>query len=403
MDHDGSQVLFYGNDDGDCTAEPPMPGRLRTQFELAAQFGLHAARGGDLPMLLDEVCRVAALGLETTFAKLLVYQPDQRIFMLQAGVGWGDGVVGQTRFDADLNTAAGFAWHSGHAIISNDLVAAGRFRTPPLLVEHGIVRSINVVVPGEDLAPFAVLEVESAEDGAFAISDVHFLQTLAHSLTAAITLAAQQALHATEAARGADSYQVSLREMQHRVRNDLQAIYITVAGEVRGTTDMSQREGFERINRRVLALGALYDHLLGAQASGNVDVGTYLRTLCDRIGTAADLPFRAIALTVEACPLSVGLGRAVRLAIAVNELVSNAIRHAFPDGQDGTISIALFADDVEDAGGRVLTVIDDGCGFGNVRPGRAGLGFVEKLLGQDGGTLAREAGSGTRWRITIPA
>lgn len=166
---------------------------------------------------------IAVEGVGATFAKLLVYQPGERAFLLQAGVGWPDGVVGQARFDADVSTAAGFAWRSGQSVMSNDLLAERRFRVPDLLVEHRIVRSINVVVPGECGDPFGVLEVESPVAGEFAAHDAHFLQLLAHSLAAAITKGARQAIHESQTARNTDESQVALREMQHRAATTCKA------------------------------------------------------------------------------------------------------------------------------------------------------------------------------------
>ena len=378
-----------------------MPARLQRELRLAAEFGTFAALSDDQQSLLHEACRVAAEGLGATFAKLLVYQPDERAFVLQAGAGWREGIVGQVRLDADTGTAAGFAWHSGQPIISNDLVSEGRFRVPRILVEHGIIRSINVVVPGDGDAAFGVLEVESSEPGEFAAHDVWFLQLLAHSLAAAIGRGGRQARHDEQAARSTDDHQVLLREMQHRVRNDLQVIYGVVASEARRAVDPWQREGFGRINRRVMALAVLYDHLLGVNMDDSIDMGAYLRSLCDRIADATDLSSRAIALSADTQHLIMPFGRAVRLAVAVNELVANAAEHAFPDERPGKITVRLLAKGEDGTGCPVVTVADNGCGFTGPRPGSAGLSFVERLTDQAGGVLAREDDAGTRWRIKL--
>ena len=374
---------------------------LQRKLRLAAEFSMFAARSDDWQTLLDETCRIAAEGVGTTFAKLLVYQQDERAFVLQAGVGWREGIVGQVRLDADTGTAAGFAWHSGQPIMSNDLVTEGRFRVPEILVAHGIVRSINVVVRGYGEAAFGILEVESPEPGEFAAYDVWFLQLLAHSLAAAIGQGARQACYDEQTARSTNDHQMSLRELQHRVRNDLQGICCVVASEARRATDPRQREGFGRVNRRVLALAVLYDHLLGEGVDDSVDVGAYLHSLCDRVADASDLSARAIELCADMQPLTMSLGRAVRLAVAVNELVANAAKHAFPDERPGRITVRLLAKGDDGTGCPVLTIADDGCGFNGPRPGSAGLSFVESLAHQAGGVLAREDGTGTRWRIKL--
>lgn len=230
-----------------------------------------------------------------------------------------------------------------------------------------------------------------------------FLQLIANALAAAISRGARQTRHGAQVARSADEHQASLRELQHRVRNDLQAIYYAVEGEARHAADPLQRAGFERVSRRVMALAGLYDHLLGARLEGSVDMGPYLSLLCDKITDATGLASRAIELRVDAQRLRMPLRRALQIAVAVavNELVANAAEHAFPDRRPGTITVRLLAKGEDGTGCPVVTVADDGCGFQDTRPGSAGLGFVERLVRQAGGVLAREDGAGTRWHMEI--
>lgn len=378
----------------------PMSARLWRELRLAAQFGAFAAGSDDLQALLDEACRVAAEGLGTTLAKLLVYLPDERAFVLQAGVGWRGGIVGQARLAVDTLTPASLAWRSGQPVVSNDLVADGCFGVPAVLAGHGIVRSINVVVPGEGGA-FGILEVESVERGEFAAHDQWFLQLLAHSLADAIRRGERQARHEEQMARSADDHQTAMRELQHRVRNDMQGICSLAALEGRRAADPRQRAGLGRVSRHVMALAGLYDHLLGTRMDDSVDMGAYLRSLCGKIADAADLASRAIELSADTQQLVMPLNRAVRLAVAVNELVANAAEHAFPGQQPGRITVQLLAKGADGTGCPVLTVADDGCGFDGARSVGAGLSFVERLVQQAGGVLAREDGAGTRWHMEI--
>lgn len=214
MAHDAWQPLIWRKGERPAAEQLPMSARLWRELRLAAQFCTYAARADDLQTLLDETCRIAAEGLGVTFAKLLIYQPDERAFLLQAGVGWPDGIVGQARFDADVSTAAGFAWRSGQSIVCNNLMKDGRFSVPALLIEHEIVRSINVVVPGAEGTPFGVLEVESPEAGEFGAHDAHFLQLLAHSLAAAaIAQSTRQVLHEAHMAQRLTTDVITSRQL----------------------------------------------------------------------------------------------------------------------------------------------------------------------------------------------
>ena len=255
---------------------PQLPASAHIEMRLAAEFATLASRSDDVCALEHEICRVAAEGLKVKFVKLLVYDSNERIFLLQAGVGWRDGIVRQTRLDADVGTAAGFAWQSGKSIISNNLRAEPRFRVPSILAEHGIVRSINVVVPGDAEAAYGVLEAESPDPGRFTEHDVSFLQVLAQSLAAAIGRIASRALHDEQTNRTDSDHRTSLHELQHRIRNDLQVLCSVIDHERRRTADLEALIGFGHIGRRVMAVAGLYDHLLGHGGREDVDMGIYL-------------------------------------------------------------------------------------------------------------------------------
>jgi two-component sensor histidine kinase len=156
--------------------------RLR-QVELVVGLGRFSLRHDDIQMILDEACAVAADGLGARFAKVLEYDPAERDFVVRAGVGWNDGVVGHARLGSDLASPAGFAFRTGEAVIANHLDTESRFRTPALLATHGIHRAINVLIGDDDAHPrFGVLEVDSTDRGQFTRHDVAFLDALANTL-----------------------------------------------------------------------------------------------------------------------------------------------------------------------------------------------------------------------------
>jgi PAS domain S-box-containing protein len=111
--------------------------------------------------------------------------PEQNRFLVCAGVGWGDGVIGVATIGADTASPAGYALQTGRAVISNHLDIEERFRTPELLVQYGIRRAMNVILGG-DGNPFGVLEVDSRSEGEFSDSDIVFLRGIANILGMAI-------------------------------------------------------------------------------------------------------------------------------------------------------------------------------------------------------------------------
>ena len=133
--------------------------RIRQQ-ELLAQLGVLALQRTSFVGMLNQTARMTAEGLGAEYCKVMEYMAAENRLLVRAGVGWDEGVVGTASVGADLASPAGYALRTGKPVISNHLENEQRFRTPDLLVEHGIRRAMNVILQG-DGSPFGVLEVDS--------------------------------------------------------------------------------------------------------------------------------------------------------------------------------------------------------------------------------------------------
>src|SRR6516164_1954575 len=158
--------------------------RIRQQ-EILAELGVGALQGPGFGQLLADTARLTAEGLRAEFCKVLEYIPAENRFLVRAGVGWGRGIIGVASIGADLASPAGFALKTGRPVISNHLEIEERFRTPELLVRHGIHRAMNVILRG-DGRPFGVLEVDSRSEDEFVEHDLAFLQGASNILGMAI-------------------------------------------------------------------------------------------------------------------------------------------------------------------------------------------------------------------------
>jgi PAS domain S-box-containing protein len=167
------------------------------QHELLACFGMTALRSTDVGALLQEATRLCAEGLRAPLCKALEWVPGpdgEDGLIVRAGVGWAPGVVGRAFVGTDLASPAGYALKTGEPVISNHLSAEPRFRTPQLMIEHGVRSAINVIIRG-DGGPFGVLEADSREEGKFDTADVAFLQGFANLLGSAIDRARVEAAY----------------------------------------------------------------------------------------------------------------------------------------------------------------------------------------------------------------
>jgi hypothetical protein len=137
-----------------------LPYRLRQQ-SLLGEFGRSALQTRDFRQILQHATELSAQGLEAPFAKVLEYLPNEKRLLVRSGVGWAAGATDNTSLGADVESPAGFAYHTGKAVISNHLQEEMRFRTPQLLADHGVRRAINVLIErgGEGNRPLVCLKL----------------------------------------------------------------------------------------------------------------------------------------------------------------------------------------------------------------------------------------------------
>ena len=147
--------------------------RLLRERAKLADFGLLAVEGADLDELLQQAAAEAARSLDVSFVKVLEYLTEEKCLLVRAGVGWGEGVVGEARIAADIESPAGYALQTGRPVISNELDKEERFRMPALLREHGVKSAANVIIKTKATV-FGVLEADSRRPRVFTDDDVSF-------------------------------------------------------------------------------------------------------------------------------------------------------------------------------------------------------------------------------------
>jgi two-component sensor histidine kinase len=190
-------------------------------------------------------------------------------------------------------------------------------------------------------------------------------------------------------------------ELAHRIKNSLQIITSFVSFEIRRAAEPCI-EGYRAMQSRIGAVAELYDVISRSAALGPVPVQPYLTGIAaslhsSLIGDAID-----IEILVEAEPLLLDADKAVSLGLIVNELATNAVKHAFPTG-GGRIVLSMARRDGE----ILLIVSDNGVGHDQAKDSgvRSGLGsrFVEAFVSQLGATIARATGpAGTTITVKLP-
>jgi PAS domain S-box-containing protein len=164
-------------------AEEDLRARARQQA-LVAKLGQHALEGMELSALMDEAATVVAQSLGVEYSKVLELLPDRNTFLLRAGTGWKEGLVGHATMDAKADSEAGHTLLCSEPVIVDDLSTATQFSGPQLLYDHGVVSGVSVIIPSPNM-PFGVLGVYTTKRRAFKMDDIHFLQSVANILATA--------------------------------------------------------------------------------------------------------------------------------------------------------------------------------------------------------------------------
>jgi len=190
------------------------------------------------------------------------------------------------------------------------------------------------------------------------------------------------------------------RELQHRVANNLQFVASALLHEKRLTEKgsigaLALEAALSRLNLMARVHRRLHD-----PTAIDLPIEDYLEDLCTDLVKASDRPNIQLAIKAEAPGLD--LESLMTLSLIIAEVVTNSLKHAFPNRMNGNISIAITTKNHM----RMLIITDDGCGISSTfeRNKRSGLGqaILKNLASQLDGTLSYERGSGTTIRLVFP-
>lgn len=192
---------------------------------------------------------------------------------------------------------------------------------------------------------------------------------------------------------------VLLRELQHRVKNNLQMITALIRLETRNLGDVDAGKRFDRLAGRVNSLALLY-HAMSEEGHGeSVDLGVYLSQIASAVMQAHAVEGIRLDLKVDTWPVSINV--AMPTGLVVNELLTNALKHAFEGRDGGTIKLHSL---VDDEGCRV-TIADDGIGLAEgaawPRVGKLGALIVKSLRQNADARLDVKSSPGKGVEVTI--
>jgi two-component sensor histidine kinase len=198
--------------------------------------------------------------------------------------------------------------------------------------------------------------------------------------------------------------EVLLKEIHHRVKNNLQVISSLLYLQSKNTEDPKTIEMFQESQDRIRSMALIHDRLYRSQDLNKIDLAEYIHDLATHLVHSYGANSGTVALSVSVDDVFVGVDAAIPCGLIVNELISNSLKHAFPNGRDGEIHIVMHP-----GRDRELTMVvgDNGVGLPMGLDFRdtetLGLQLVNSLVAQVGGAIELHTDGGTEFKITFTA
>jgi two-component sensor histidine kinase len=192
--------------------------------------------------------------------------------------------------------------------------------------------------------------------------------------------------------------ELMFRELQHRVGNDFAIVGSLLDMQRRRSQNPETRSALEQAISRIRSISRIHRQIYALPEANSVDLRQYLRELCAGL-TEATLPPAGVEMRCTCQEAYMGRDPALALGLATNELVTNAVKHAFPEGREGWISV----DFIRAQDGWRLVVADNGVGKPiEQRQAGLGTGLIAQFVRQAGGTITVSYENGTHAAIDLP-
>ncbi len=229
------------------------------------------------------------------------------------------------------------------------------------------------------------------------IGDKPIIQGIFHDIT-------QRKLAEEQLRASLHEKEVLLREVHHRVKNNLAIIDSFLSLQANKCQDAVATEGLRDCQNRLRSMAFIHDRLYQVDDLAFIDFGGYITSLCHHLFQSYGVDPRRIHLRLDLGEFFLSLEVAMPLGLLLNELLTNIIKYAFPEGRGGEVSVQL---QTLGEGLAHLVVSDNGVGLPldvNVqRPQSVGLRLVQILARQIGGTLEFHRHGGTTVRLAFPS
>jgi signal transduction protein with GAF and PtsI domain len=341
------------------------------------------------PLYLDEmlslITEMAGKVMGTPVCSLLLLDPARALLTLRAA--WGASAAYRQKPPLKEGEGiAGLVMRERKPMAITDVRAEPRYQARDLAEREGLASLLCVPLMVRDRS-IGVLNCYTTQPHLFGEAEI----TLASTLANQTALAIENAQLVTNAA--------VVREMHHRIKNNLQTVAMLLRMQAADSADEATREALSVSINRILSIAAVHE-ALAQQGFQLVDVKDVAERIARSVAQNLLHPGQAVDIRVEGESLVLPSRPATSLALVVNELLQNALEHAFVGRPGGAVRIRLGHGPQAD----VVEVVDDGVGLAADAPASLGLEIVKTLVREDlrGGLEFRSTAEGTQVVVRLP-
>jgi two-component sensor histidine kinase len=271
------------------------------------------------------------------------------------------------------------------------------------LVRAAVLDTMNTGARHEDVESWLTRSVDgAAEEACLLVSTAPMhLEGIRKVLVCAQDITGQkQAQRALESALAEKT--ILLKEIHHRVKNNLAVISSLLSMKADAVTNPTAKDALVKSQQRIYSMALIHEHLYGNGRLDRIDFAEYAAQLVLRLRAVLAAEADTIEIQLALDPIELGIEQAVPCGLILNELLTNAFKHAFRGRETGRITVSFH-----ESGSRMheLSVEDDGVGGaeGKANENSLGLRIVEVLAHQLDGVLEYQPSPGTRVVLRFPA
>lgn len=342
-----------------------------------------------------ELCRAGSAGLS-----LLRDREGDSYFSLEVVAGALSSLTG-SRMPRDFSPC-GMALEHGQPIL---LYRPARLFDELAGARPEIFEAFVVPLYDAGQVPLGALWVLAhQEEPAFDAEDARIMQQLSVQLVLALKYSSEAARHHSTVAELSHSLAAKdafVHEVNHRVKNTIQTAVALLRLQRQAAKSSEAKEALGEAEKRLLVFSSVHQLLYqAAPGADSICMAALLEGIVDALGTSFSDMADRVRTEVSVSHIALHPDLAIPLALIANEALTNALKHAFPDGRSGTIRVRLH----DDGPDRLkLSVDDNGIGMADEpQNGSLGMRLIRTFAKQIDGRLAIESESGTEVSVVLP-